>query len=315
MDEVLKQIVDGGALRLRYFCSSHLQGSPLAPLIRQLPRVSGFAAEDDDVAKLQKLRQFFSAASLDANEVVPLVATLLAILYEQVYRPLGMSPQRQRKRLFELFIDLLRSAASTRPVVMVVEDLHRIDSSSDELVELVVDACAGLPVLVIATSRPEHQPFWRERAHVTELRLGTLDRADSLQMIQWLCRDYPVLDQTAAAIAERADGLPLFIEDLTRDILETSGLQPPSPRPSGAHDHVPATLRDALMSRLDRLGSAKEIAQIGAVLGREFPYRLLSRVAQRREDILKEEIQRLLGSGLLEPRRSASVATYTFGHS
>ena len=196
----------------------------------------------------------------------------------------------------------------------MVEDLHWIDPSSDELVGLVVEACAGLPVLVIATSRSEHQPFWRERAHVTELRLATLDRADSLQMIQWLCRDYQVLDQTAAAIAERADGLPLFIEDLTRDILEASELQPPSPRPSGAHDHIPATLRDALMSRLDRLGSAKEIAQIGAVIGREFPYRLLSRVAQRREDILKEEIHRLVGSGLLEPRRSASVATYAFRH-
>ena len=168
-------------------------------------------------------------------------------------------------------------------------------------------------MLVIATSRSEHQPFWRERAHVSELRLATLDRADSLQWIQWLCRDYPVLDQTAAAIAERADGLPLFIEDLTRDILEASEINLLH-QGHPARDHVPATLSDALMAGLDRLGSAKEISQIGAVIGREFPYRLLSRVAQRREDILKEEIQRLVGSGLLEPRRSASVATYAFRH-
>jgi class 3 adenylate cyclase/tetratricopeptide (TPR) repeat protein len=316
-DEISRQVVGSGGMRLQYFCSSHLQSSPLAPLIRQLPRVAGFADDDDDRARLQKLRAFSAAASVDANEVVPLLATLLSIPYEEIYPPLGMSPQRQRRRLFELLIDLLKAAASFRPVLFVVEDLHWIDPSSDELVGMAVEASAQLPALIMITTRPEYPPHWHNRPHLAEMRLGTLDRHDSLAMIEWLCRDQLVPDGAAVAIADRADGLPLFIEDLTKDILELSELHQHLDGPTRAqrlHGQIPATLKDTLMSRLDRLGSAKEIAQIGAAIGREFSYRLLSRVADRREEGLKEEIHRLVGSGLLEARPSATAATYAFKH-
>lgn len=316
IDEVSKEIVNAGGLRLRYFCSSHLQNSPLAPLIRQLPRVAGFREGDDVAAKLEKLRRFSAATSADPGEVVPLLATLLSIPYDSIYPPLGMSPQRQRLRLFEVLIDLLATASVSRPALFVVEDLHWIDPSSDELVAMVVERARHLPVMVIITTRPDYQPHWRGRDHLIEMRLGTLDRRHSLAIVKWLCRDRPLAPETAEAIADRSDGLPLFIEDLTRDILEFAALQGLSGHSaSEAHSvRIPATLRDALMSRLDRMGSAKRIAQIGAVLGREFSYRLLSFVAGHGAESIGEDVQRLVGSGLFEARLSASVPTYGFRH-
>ena len=313
VDEISKRIVDSGGLRLRYFCSSHLQNSPLAPLIRQLPRVAGFSEHDDVAAKLQKLRYFAAATSLDPNEVVPLLATVLSIPYEQTYPPLGMSPQRQRLRLFEVLIDLLATSAASRPALFVVEDLHWIDPSSDELVAMVVEAARRLPVMVIITTRPNYQPHWHRREHLIEVRLGTLDRLDSLTMIGWLCRDRSLESGTVEAIANRSDGLPLFIEDLTRDVLEVSALDSQSAKDTRSV-RIPATLRDTLMSRLDRMGSAKRVAQIGAVLGREFSYRLLSLVASRGAESLNEDIQRLVGSGLFEPQLTATVPMYGFRH-
>jgi class 3 adenylate cyclase/tetratricopeptide (TPR) repeat protein len=317
VDEVSKQIVDSGSLRLRYFCSSHLQNSPLAPLIRQLPRVAGFREHDDVAAKLHKLGRFSAATALDPNEVVPLLATVLSIPYEHVYPPLGMSPQRQRSRLFEVLIDLLATSAASRPALFVVEDLHWIDPSSDELVAMVVDAAKRLPIMVIITTRPDFQPHWRGREHLIEMRLGTLDRQNSLTMIGWLCRDRSLASATVEAIANRSDGLPLFIEDLTRDVLEFAAQQGVSDNRSARDSRavrIPATLQDSLMSRLDRMGSAKRVAQIAAVLGREFSYRLLSLAVGGGAESLNEHLQRLVGNGLFEPRFSASVPTYAFRH-
>jgi class 3 adenylate cyclase/tetratricopeptide (TPR) repeat protein len=314
VDEVSRRVTENGGAPLRYFCSSHLQNTPLAPLIRQLPRVAGFSEEDDLGAKLQKLRRFSAATSFDPVEAVPLLATMLSLPYEGVYPPLGMSPQRQRLRLFEVLIDLLATASASRPVLFVVEDLHWIDPSSDELVAMVVEASRRLPVMVIITTRPEYHPHWRGREQLIEMRLATLERRDSLTMIGWLCRDRSIAAGTVEAIADRSEGLPLFIEDLTRDILEVSALQGGQTAEGTRAVSIPATLRDSLMSRLDRMGSAKRIAQIAAVLGREFSYRLLSLVANRGAESLSEDIQRLVGSGLFEPRLSASVPTYAFTH-
>jgi tetratricopeptide (TPR) repeat protein len=316
VDEVTRRIVDDESRRLRYSCSAYLKSSPLAPVIRQLPRTAGFSDDDDDAGKLEKLERFVSAAALDPNEAVPLLATLLSIPYESAYPPLGLSAQRQRQRLLELLVDLLKGAASRGPVLVVVEDLHWIDPSTDELLGLVVEATTHLPVLTIITTRPEYPGHWQHRAHVAEMRLLTLDRDDSLTMIDWLCRGHPVPEGAMTAIADRADGLPLFIEDLTKDILEMSEVQQPGDpmRPPGRHVDIPDTLKDTLMSRLDRLGPAKEIAQIGAAIGREFSYPLLSRVADRSEEELNDHVQRLVGSGLVAERGPASAASYEFKH-
>jgi class 3 adenylate cyclase/tetratricopeptide (TPR) repeat protein len=315
VDEVTSRLVDDESQRVRYSCSPHLKSSPLAPVIRQLPRAAGFSDDDDERSKLQKLESLSAAAALDPNETVPLLSTLLSIPYEAIYTPLDLSPQRQRQRLLEVLVDLLTSATSRGPILVVVEDLHWIDPSSEELLGMVVEATTHLPILTMITTRPEHPSHWH-REHVSEMRLLTLDRQDSLTMIDWLCRGHAVPEGAMTAIADRADGLPLFIEDLTQDILEMSELQQPGDpiRMSGPHVRIPDTLKDTLMSRLDRLGPAKQVAQIGAVIGREFSYPLLSLVADRPEEELNDQIQRLVGSGLVTERRSASTASYEFKH-
>jgi tetratricopeptide (TPR) repeat protein len=182
---------------------------------------------------------------------------------------------------------------------------------------MVVEAARRLPVMVIITTRPDYQPHWRGREHLIEMRLGTLDCPDSLAMIEWLSRDGSLASGTMEAIARRSDGLPLFIEDLTRDVLEFAAQRGASESLSASDSpavRIPATLQDSLMSRLDRMGSAKRVAQIAAVLGREFSYRLLSLAAGGDAESFNEHIQRLVGSGLIEPRFSAGVPTYAFRH-
>jgi class 3 adenylate cyclase/tetratricopeptide (TPR) repeat protein len=305
-DEVATRIAGRQCLRLWYYCSPHLQGSPFAPLIRQLTQAAGFTDRDDEDTKLRKLEALLPGAA-HRGDIVPLLAGLLSIETAERYPPLNISPQRRKHRLFEVLVSLLKTAASRRPVLVVVEDLHWIDPSSDELLGTAIDHLKGLPVLAIFTARPEFHPHWEEREQLVHMRLNPLERSDALTMIGLLCGDRSVPERTIAQIADRADGLPLFIEDLTRDILEVAERAP-------ASFAIPATLTDSLMSRLDRLGSAKAVAQIGAAIGREFPYELLARIAARPEEEVKEDLYRLVEAGLIMSRPSALVRMYGFKH-
>jgi class 3 adenylate cyclase/predicted ATPase len=317
-DEVAKRIVDRRCLRLWYYCSPHLQSSPLAPLVRQLSFAAGFTDKDNDEAKLRKLVGLLPKVPDDASDNVPLLAELLSVRYEDKYRPLNMSAQRRKHRLFEVLLQLLDALASRRPILLVVEDLHWIDPSSDELLGMVVDRLKSLPILAILTARPEFQSHWHAGAHLLQMRLGPLDRSDSIAMIELLCGGRKVPEPTVAQIADRTDGLPLFIEDLTKDVLELADLE----RTVGAvamerarsSSAIPTTLTGSLMSRLDRLGSAKAVAQVGSAIGREFSYELIAKVAQLPEEDLREELYRLVGSGLLVSRPSTAVRMYAFKH-
>jgi class 3 adenylate cyclase/tetratricopeptide (TPR) repeat protein len=313
-DEVATRIAGRQCLRLWYYCSPHLQGSPFAPLIRQLAQAAGFSEKDDDDTKLRKLEALVPGAA-QRGDVMPLLAGLLSIETAERYPPLNISPQRRKHRLFEVLVSLMKAAASRRPVLLIVEDLHWIDPSSDELLGMAIDHLKGLPVLAIFTARPEFHPHWEEREPLIRMRLNPLERSDALTMIGLLCGDRSVPEPTIAQIADRADGLPLFIEDLTRDILEVTEAHPGAVTeralPSVA---IPATLTDSLMSRLDRLGSAKAVAQIGAAIGREFPYELLALVAARPEEEMKEDLLRLVEAGLVMSLPSAPVRMYGFKH-
>lgn len=315
---VARRIVDRRCLRLWYYCAPNLQSSPLAPLIRQLTLAAGFTDKDDDDAKLHKLISLIPDAVRGASEMVPLLANLLSIAYESKYPPLNMSPQRQKHRLFEVLMQLLEAFASRGPLLLVVEDLHWIDPSSDELIGIFIDRLKGLPILAILTARPEFQSHWDDRAHLLHMPLSPLERRDSITMIELLCGTRNIPESTISQIADKTDGLPLFIEDFTRDVLESADLQETK---SGVLIQcgrspfaVPTTLTDSLMSRLDRLGSAKTVAQIGAVIGREFSYEILAKVAGLPEEQLKEELYRLVDSGLLMSRRSSAVLVYAFKH-
>ena len=317
-EEVARRIVGRRCLRLWYFCSPHLQGSPLAPLIGQLTFAAGFTEKDGDDAKLQKLTGLLPEGAADPGEAVPLLASLLSIPFESRFPPLHMSPQRQKHRLFEVLMQMLEAYASRCPVLLVVEDLHWIDPSSDELIGILIDRLKSLPILAIFTARREFQSHWEEQGQLLHKPLRTLDPGDSMAMIALICGNRSIPEATARQIAEGTDGLPLFIEDLTRDVLELADLQdtpasavvPQSPLPFS----IPTTLSDSLMSRLDRLGSAKTVAQIGSVIGREFSYELLAKVADMPEEQLKDELYRLVDSGLLVSRRSSAVLMYAFKH-
>ena len=312
-----RRSVERRCMRLWYYSSPNLQSSPLAPLVRQLTLAAGFADDDDDAAKLRKLERLMPAGFPDAGDVVPLLADLLSIRCDARYPPLNMSAQRKKQQLFAALMRLLEAFAALQPVLVVIEDLHWIDPSSDELIGMLIDRVKTLPVLVICTARPEFQAHWDDKAHLHQMQVSPLARADSVAMIELLCRDRAIAAATIGQIADRTDGLPLFIEDLTRDVLEGTAVQqadnPPSMR-GHASFAIPATLNDSLMSRLDRLGSAKAIAQTGAVIGREFPYELLARITDLTGEHLREELHRLVEAGLLIGHRSSAVLTYTFKH-
>ena len=313
---IAKRIVDRRCLGLWYHCSPNLQSSPLAPLIRQLTLAADFSENDDDDAKLRKLAALIPDEASDVEEMVPLLADLLSVRYEAQYPRLNMSPQRQKHRLFQILMRLLEALAARGPVLLVVEDLHWIDPSSDELIGTLIDRLRALPIFAILTARPEFQSHWDEEAHLHHMVLSPLERRDSISMIELLCGDRRIPESTIGQIADKTDGLPLFIEDLTRDVLESADLQAESGAPTRGHSPfaIPATLNDSLMSRLDRLGSAKTVAEVGAVIGREFSYELLAKVTDLPEEHLREELYRLVDAGLLVSGRSTAVLSYAFKH-
>ncbi|MEO8753361.1 MAG: adenylate/guanylate cyclase domain-containing protein [Casimicrobiaceae bacterium] len=303
LTEVLaERIVEPGCLRVWYHCSPNLQSSPLAPVIRQFAIAAGFAEHDDDATRLRKLETLVPKLTMDAPGVVALLANLLSVRIEGEYAQVDMSPQRQKRRLFQILMQSLAAFAASGPFLLVVEDLHWIDPTSDELIGVLIDRLSDLPILVILTARPEFQSHWEDKDRLHQLNLKPLDRNDTVTMINSICGDEKLPASAVAQIAERTDGLPLFIEDLTRDVLEGSPVS------------IPTTLNDSLMSRLDRLGSAKAVAETAAVIGREFSYELLVKIADLPEEHVREELRRLVDAGLLVSGRSSAVLGYAFRH-
>jgi predicted ATPase len=261
--------------RLRYFCSPHHQDSALYPFIAQLEHAAGFIRDDAVEAKLGKLRALLAPGILDDHHIA-LLTELFSLPSPGV--DLSLSPQRKREELLEALLKQLEAEARRRPVLMVFEDAHWIDPTSRELLDLTVDRVRRLPALLAITFRPEFQPPWGGRSHVTTLTLNRLDECDSETLVQNLAGDAALNPDTIVDIVARTDGVPLFVEELTKAVLESAehGDRVAAVLATTSLDarSVPATLYASLMARLDRLGSTpKELAQIGAVLGREFSRR------------------------------------------
>jgi class 3 adenylate cyclase/predicted ATPase/DNA polymerase III delta prime subunit len=302
--------------RLRYFCSPHHQDSALYPFIAQLERAAGFARDDTVDGKLGKLRTLLAPAARDDDDIA-LLSELLSLPSSAA--DLNLSPQRKRETLFEAFLHQLEAEARRRPVLMVFEDTHWIDPTSRELLDLTVDRVRHLPVLLAITFRPEFQPPWSGRPHVTGLALNRLDGRDGKVLVQKLAGNAALNPEIVAEIVERTDGVPLFVEELTKAVLESAAqgdrVSAVLATTSLAAHSVPATLHASLIARLDRIGpTAKEIAQIGAVLGREFSYELIEPVAQRPEKELQAALDQLGDSGLLFCRGIPPHASYLFKH-
>jgi predicted ATPase len=303
-------------IRLRYFCSPHHQDSALYPVIAQLERAAGFAPDDTVEEKLGKLRALLVRGARDENEIA-LLAELLSLPHSAA--ELNLSPQRKREMLFEALLNQLEAVARHRPVLMVFEDAHWIDPTSRELLDLTLDRVRQLPVLLVVTFRPEFRHAWGGQPQVTMLALNQLGGRDSAVLVEGLAGNAGLSREIVDEIVERADGVPLFVEELTKAVLESgdpdnrvAAVLAASPLPELA---IPATLHASLIARLDRIGAAaKEAAQIGAVLGREFSYELIQPVAQRSQRELQAALARLTEAGLLFCRGAPPHASYLFKH-
>jgi class 3 adenylate cyclase len=314
--ELVGQIEAEPHTRLRYFCAPHHQDSALYPFIVQLERAAGFAREDSEEDRLAKLKTLLAPAARNRDEF-ELIAELLSL--PNAAAELNPSPQRKREMLFEAMLGQLEALARRRPVLMLFEDAHWIDPTSRELMDLTVNRVARLPVLLVITFRPEFQPPWAGQPHVTMLALNRLGQRQVAALVVGLAGNAPLGSEIIAEIADRTDGVPLFVEELTKAVLEradqdnrVAAVLSASPLPALA---VPATLHASLVARLDRIGAvAKEVAQIGAVLGREFGYDLITGVEQRPEPELQAGLAQLTEAGLLFCRGQPPQSSYLFKH-
>jgi predicted ATPase len=290
-------------LRLRYFCSPYHQDSALFPFIDQLERAAGFAREDLPAARLEKLEAVLARAA-PADEDVALLADLLCLPCAERCPLPNLSPQRKKERTLEALIRQLEGLARQQPVLMVFEDAHWIDPTSRELLDLTVKRVRSLPVLLIVTFRTEFQMPWTGQPQVAMLALNRLDRHDRTVLVEQIAGGKALPDEVVAQIADRTDGVPLFVEELTKSVLE-SGVPLVG---------IPTTLHDSLMARLDRLSSVRRVAQIGAAIGRDFSYGLMRAVSRLPEDQLQAALARLATSELVFQRGTPPDAVYTFKH-
>jgi class 3 adenylate cyclase/DNA-binding SARP family transcriptional activator len=304
--------------RLRYFCSPHHTHSPLYPLIAQLERTVGFEPGSGTAAKLDRLEALLRPTAKNVPRDVALIAELLAVPTDGRYPALAVSPQQKRELTLTALLDQLEGVAAQRPVLIVFEDIHWIDPTSLDLLDRLVARAANMPVLLVVTFRPELQPTWVGQPHVTMLPLSRLGRRDSAGIIVGVTKGKALPDAVVEQVLARADGVPLFIEELMSTLLESGLLRETAdryvldgPLPPLA---IPTTLRASLVARLDRLPSVKEVAQIGAAIGREFSHELIEAVASLSPGGLDAALERLTASGLISRRGTPPEATYAFKH-
>jgi class 3 adenylate cyclase/predicted ATPase len=306
---------------LRWECRSadYSQNTALFPLVDLFQRILRFEAHKTPDEKLGKLEQMLSQYRLPLEESVPLIAPLLALpVPEHRYPPLNLSPQRQRQKTLETIVAILLELAERQPVLFILEDLHWTDPTTLELLNLVIDQTPTASRIVLLTCRPHFQPAWHHRSYLTEITVNRVSHAQVEQIVNRMTDGKTLPKEVLQQIIEKTDGVPLFVEEMTKAILESGQLQ----AVDGHYERIgslstfaiPATLQDSLMARLDRLISAKGIAQLGAAIGRQFAYDVLHAVSQLDEATLQRELGRLVEAELLYQRGLPPQVTYIFKH-
>ena len=299
-------------------CTPYSQGSAFHPLIELVEQGLGFKPHDDPESKLRRLEAGLAYAKLSASEVVPLIAALLSLPLPDRYPPLRQSPELQRKQTMEALVAWTLALAEQQPLVMLYEDLHWCDPSTVEILGLLLEQSPTAKVLTLLSFRPSFEPPWPARSHVTPLAVNRLSRRQATNMIGGMTRGVPLPDAVVQRIVERADGVPLFVEEVTKMVLESDLVAARDGRYELTRPltelAIPSTLQDSLMARLDRLDAGKEVAQLGAALGREFPYELLRSVSLQEEARLHAGLAQLVDAELLYQRGTPPAATYTFKH-
>jgi TolB-like protein/class 3 adenylate cyclase/predicted ATPase len=311
-----ERLGDEPHLRLRYFCSPYHQDSALFPFIDQLGHAAGFARDDPPATRLEKLEALLSRAG-PPDEDGAFLAHLLSLPASERHPLPNLSPQRKKEKTLAALIRQLEGLARQTPVVVVCEDAQWIDPTSHELLDLTVERVRTLSVLLIVTFRSEFQPPWTGQPQVTILALNRLDRRDRSALVEQIAGGKALPHDLVAQIAERTDGVPLFVEELTKAVVESGadrGYVSISAVPPSSLA-VPTTLHASLLGRLDRLGPvAKNVAQVGAAIGHDFSHELLAAAVQLAEPELQEALHRLVEAGLVFQRGMPPAAEYLFKH-
>jgi len=317
--EVLKEhVTKAPHARWECRCSPYYQDSALYPVIDLFQRALRLSREESPEEKLEKIERGLAEYSLATHQAVSLWASLLSVPLSDRYPPLTVTPQRQRQKTLEAILALLLALASRQPLLLIVEDLHWVDPSTLELLTLILDQVPTSSIMVLFTFRPDFHPPWGQRAHVTPLTVARLTRKQTELLVARVATAKALPAVVLEQIAAKTDGVPLFVEELTKMVLE-SGLvrerdgryELMGPLPALA---IPATLQDSLMARLDRLATVKDVAQLSATLGRSFSYELLRAVSPMEEPTLQETLRRLVEAELLYQRGIPPQATYIFKH-
>ena len=304
--------------RLRYFCSHRDEDSAFYPFISQLERAADLRRDDTADERLDKLEAVLALAACSLSQDAPLIAALLSISTEGRYPTLDLTPQKLKEKTLGAMLAHISGLAMRQPLMIVFEDAHWADPSSLEALDRLVDRLVDLPILLIVTFRPEFTPPWIGRSHVMLLTLNRLPPRQRAEMIERVTVGKALPKEVRDQIIDHTDGIPLFVEELTKTVLESGLLREQDGhyvldgplRPLA----IPTTLHASLMARLDRLASTRDVAQIGAVIGRQFSYELISAVASMPRERLDDALDDLVSAELVFRRGAPPDAEYTFKH-
>ena len=313
-----ERIADEPHVRIRYQCSPYFTQSALFPFAEQLRLAAGFAREDGPEQKLDKMEAMLRLAMDDIADITPLFAALLSIPTGKRYPVLELAPDRWKERTFGALLQQMEGLARHQPMLLVFEDAHWIDPTSLELLDRAIERVQTLPILFIITFRPDFAPPWVGQPNVTLLSLNRMGRRECAAMVEKVTDGKALPDEVLDQIVTKTDGVPLFVEELTKTVLESGLLeeQPDryvlgGPLPPLA---IPTSLQDSLMARLDRMAPVKEVAQMAATIGREFSYDLLAAVSPLSENKLRDALTELARSELIFQRGTPPDARYLFKH-
>jgi DNA-binding winged helix-turn-helix (wHTH) protein/tetratricopeptide (TPR) repeat protein len=300
--------------RFHYSCSPRHTESALHPVIVQLEQSAGFDRKNSPQERFAKLSAMLDRTATTTEDLA-LACDLLSLPISDRLPPLNLSPQRRKEKTAEALVRQVAKTAQRTPVLVIFEDIHWIDPSSLDVLSLMIERLRASPVLVLATLRPDFPPPWVGQPNVTVISLSRLGRQEGESLVLAVAGDKYISPEVVAAIAERTDGVPLFAEEVTKAMLEVEHSQSPhAVASSRSLSLVPTSLQASLMARLDRLGPGKQIAEIGAAIGREFSYELIAAISGLSEGELQSSIARLVDSGLVFRRGVPPAATFMFKH-
>jgi class 3 adenylate cyclase/predicted ATPase len=311
-----ERLVGEPHLSLRYQCSPFHVNTALHPVAEHVERIGSFGRDDNPEQKLDKMESLLAGSRAQIAEAAPLYAAMLSLPTGR-YPPVKRSPQKHKEKTLQALLGQVAALSKRQPLLMVFEDAQWTDATSQEMLDLLVTQLPSMPVLLMITFRPEYMAPWSRRGGITELRLGHLGRTSAAQLVDSVSGGKTLPHEVLAEILAHTDGVPLFIEELTKSVLESGLLQEERDRhtlQSSLPLAIPTTLRDSLIARLDRLAPIREVAQVGACIGREFSYDLLVEVSGLDESALTLAMEQLTQSGLIYRRGTPPDVMYAFKH-